>query len=136
MALSNCPSCDKLFVKSAFREVCDACHKEEEKAFDLVYTFIRKKENRTAFINQVVAGTGVSERLIYKFIKKGRLNLVHFPNIGYPCEKCGATIREGKLCSNCTDEIKSDLKQVQTEEEIRQKNLTPTHKATYYTEHD
>ncbi|WP_108668999.1 TIGR03826 family flagellar region protein [Peribacillus acanthi] len=131
--LANCPKCDSIFLKSAFRDVCEACFKEEEKLFEKVYNFIRKKENRTATMMQVVEGTGVTEDLIVKFIKAGRLKLAQFPNLGYSCEKCGTTIRDGKLCGACATQLKSQLSTFEKEElrkrDIQERNL----KATYYT---
>ena len=85
--LMNCPNCGSLFVKTNLRDVCETCYKEEEQAFETVYKFIRKRENRTATIYEASEGTGVDEELIFKFIKTGRLELAQFPNLGYPCEK-------------------------------------------------
>ncbi|WP_339171677.1 TIGR03826 family flagellar region protein [Anoxybacillus sp. FSL W8-1294] len=128
--LDNCPKCGSLFVRTQFRDVCEACYKEEEKLFEKVYAFIRKRENRTATMSQVVDATGVEEALIIKWIKKGWLQLVHFPNLGYPCEKCGATIREGRLCSSCISSIQKEMTKIQQEEE-RQKQAK--HQTTYFT---
>jgi flagellar operon protein (TIGR03826 family) len=108
--LQNCPKCDSLYVKNKFRDVCEKCWKEEEQAYDIVSRFMRKRENRAATILQVVEATGVSEDLILKFIKSGRFQLSQFPNFGYPCDKCGNIIREGRLCASCSKELKSDLK--------------------------
>jgi len=68
--------------------------------------------------------------LIYKFIKKGRIKLAQFPNLGYPCSQCGTIIREGKLCQSCLTGIKNDLHEVEKEEE-RQKELNKRN--TYFT---
>ena len=131
--LSNCPNCDQLFVKTAFRDVCDACFKEEEKQFEAVYTFIRKRENRTATMLQVVEGTGVPEKLIIKFIKKGRLQLSKFPGLTYPCEKCGTPIREGKLCTSCQTKLRSQIEQLKKEEERQQEMEKREKTVTYFT---
>lgn len=48
MDVFNCPNCNSLFVMTKFRDVCDACYKEEEAQYDKVYAYIRKKTNRTA----------------------------------------------------------------------------------------
>ncbi|MDE3840156.1 hypothetical protein C0966_12450 [Bacillus methanolicus] len=115
--LANCPKCGEIFVKTQFRDICQKCWKEEEKAFEIVYQFIRKRENRAATIQQVVEATGVEEELIFKFIRTGRLILTQFPNLGYPCDKCGKIIREGKLCETCTEELRKELQQHEAEEE-------------------
>jgi flagellar operon protein (TIGR03826 family) len=126
--LMNCPKCGRLFVKSQFRDVCEQCYREEEALFEKVYQFLRKRENRTATMAQVVKETGVSERLITKWIKAGRLKLVQFPNLGYPCEKCGKMIREGRICKECNIDLQKQLKQLEQEQQrLRQRN-----KATYY----
>ncbi|WP_226682063.1 TIGR03826 family flagellar region protein [Sutcliffiella horikoshii] len=115
--LDNCPSCGQIYVKNAFREVCETCYKEEEAKYQTVYKYIRQRENRTASMDQVVQDTGVEEYLIIKFIRKGRIQLVHFPNLGYPCDRCGRIIREDKLCQGCKKDIHGQLSQLEREEE-------------------
>ncbi|MBS2970678.1 hypothetical protein J9317_18200 [Metabacillus sp. KIGAM252] len=129
--LANCPKCNALFVKTQFRTVCGDCYKIEEKQFETVYGFLRKRENRKARIAEVVSGTGVAEELILKFIRLGRLQLSNFPNLGYPCEKCGNMIREGKICSSCTKGLHDQLAQLQREEE-HQRLMTHEEKKTFY----
>lgn len=128
--LSNCPECGRLFVKG-MHEICEQCRKEEDKQFDIVYNFIRQKENRSSTIADVIEGTQVDEDLIYKFIRQGRLQLSKFPNLGYPCQKCGKQIREGKLCKSCATELKTNLEQFEKETE-RQKELDKKEKAQTY----
>jgi len=129
--LSNCPECGEIYIKSKFRDVCEKCWKAEEAAYDTVYKFMRKRENRAATMLQVVEATGVSEALILKFIKNGKLQITQFPNLGYPCDKCGKIIRTGKLCEGCASEILDDLKNHEREQEFKQK--MSSHKATYFT---
>ncbi|MCA1031436.1 hypothetical protein LCL95_10410 [Bacillus timonensis] len=128
--LMNCPKCNALFVKTNLRDVCDKCYKEEEKAYETVYSFIRKRENRKATLVEVVEGTGISQDLIIKFIRTGRLQLAQFPNLGYPCQKCGNLIREGKLCNDCTSDIHNQLANVQKEQE-REREIKERMKGTY-----
>lgn len=130
--LTNCPNCNALFVKTNLRDVCEACYKEEEKMFEKVYQFIRKRENRTATMLQVVEATEVEEELILKFIRLGRLKLANFPNLGYPCQKCGKLIRENKLCTNCSSDIRSQLSTLEKEQE-RQREIKERNKnATFF----
>ncbi|WP_328130433.1 hypothetical protein [Peribacillus frigoritolerans] len=79
MDVFNCPNCNSLFVMTKFRDVCDACYKEEEAQYDKVYAYIRKKTNRIASMMQVVMETGVEERLIIKFVRTGKLRISQFP---------------------------------------------------------
>ncbi len=132
--LSNCPKCNTLFVKTQFRSVCDACTKEEEKAYETVYKFLRKRENRKALLHEVVEATGVDEDLILKFIRNGRIQLSNFPNLGYPCEKCGKSIREGRICGSCTSDINEQLHQLDEVEKISERNKSSNIQATYYSQ--
>jgi len=120
--LENCPQCGNLFVKNSLREVCDNCYKEEEKKYDKVSKFLRKRENRAATIATIVEATEVEEDLIYKWVKKGRLHTTHFPNLGYPCSKCGTLISTGTLCKNCASKIKNDLSHFEETENLKIQN--------------
>lgn len=130
--LTNCPNCNEIFVKNQFRDICQKCWKEEEKAYERVYQFIRKRENRTATMAQVVESTEVEEKLILKFIKTGRLKVTQFPNLGYPCDKCGAITREGKICDKCTETLRKDLEIFKFEEERRKEIEKRDKQATYF----
>ncbi|MGE6379100.1 TIGR03826 family flagellar region protein [Peribacillus muralis] len=132
MDIFNCPSCNSLFVMTKFRDVCDACYKEEEAKYDKVYAYIRKKINRTASMMQVVKDTGVEEILIIKFVKTGKLRISQFPNLGIPCEKCGTQIKSGRLCDNCGDSLRADLQAFEDEERRLTDNLGNDKKNTYY----
>src|SRR5690606_41138519 len=70
MNLSNCPKCGEIFVKNAVREMCEKCFREEEKLFQKVYTFLKKRENRAATIETVVKANNVEAELLYKWIKR------------------------------------------------------------------
>ncbi|MCH1625076.1 TIGR03826 family flagellar region protein [Fredinandcohnia quinoae] len=115
--LMNCPHCGSIFVKTNLRDVCEKCYKKEEKDFETVYQFIRKRENRTATLVEVVKATEVDEELITKFIRTGRLRLAQFPNLGYPCKKCHTLIREGNLCQSCTTHLRKEMVHYEEEEE-------------------
>src|SRR5690606_41513823 len=114
--------CSRLYINNTVRNICDKWYKEEEMAYDKVSTYLKKRENRTATMLQVVQDTGVSEDLIHKIIKQGRIKLVQFPNLTYPCETCGNPIQTGKLCEQCLTELRKDLEIFEREEQ-RQKEL-------------
>jgi flagellar operon protein (TIGR03826 family) len=130
MNLENCPNCGSLFVKNKLRDICENCYREEEKDFEKVYNFLRKRKNRMATITQIVEATGVKESLLIKFIKSGRLQLAQFPNLGYPCDRCGTLIREGRLCVNCSTDWNKQLEMLQKEEEMKKRRHVGS---VYYT---
>ncbi|WP_026559735.1 TIGR03826 family flagellar region protein [Bacillus sp. J37] len=132
--LANCPKCNTLFVQSQFRTVCDKCFKEEEQAYETVYKFLRKRENRKAQLDEVVDETGVSKDLILKFIRQGRIQLINFPNLGYPCEKCGKTIREDRLCEECKEGIHKQIHQLEQEKMISDRNKQTARETTFYSQ--
>jgi predicted amidophosphoribosyltransferase len=78
---------------------------------------MRKRVNRDATVEQIVNQTGVGGKLIIKFIKKGRLQPSMFPNLGYPCDRCGRFIQKGNLCEVCSEELRDDLETFQKEEQ-------------------
>ncbi|WP_203363295.1 TIGR03826 family flagellar region protein [Bacillus sp. REN10] len=128
----NCPRCGDLYMSNAFRDVCSKCAREEEEMYEKVYKFLRQRENRAATIERVVEATGVEEELIHKWMKKGRLHAAHFPNMGYPCDRCGAIISKGKLCLKCTEQIEEDIKRLQKEEKFQHQKEQSERQATYY----
>lgn len=130
--LDNCSRCGRLYVRN-YSGICDVCRKEEDQLFDKVYQFIKKRQNRTASMLQIVEATGVPEETIMRFVKEGRLKPTQFPNLGYPCESCGTIIQTGKLCVNCAGKLESDLKLYEYEEE-RKRQIKEREKRTYFTE--
>lgn len=131
--LRNCPTCDGFFNYTGIREVCTKCAAEEEKMYEVVYRFLRKRENRSAIIEQIVEATGVTEELLYKWVRKGRLQPSMFPNLGYPCEKCGKLTTQGKLCISCTDDLQSDLEKLEAVKEFREA-IEKSEANTYYSD--
>ncbi|MED3664191.1 TIGR03826 family flagellar region protein [Geobacillus stearothermophilus] len=130
MNLENCPVCGRLFVRSPFRDICPSCHEEEERQFQTVVQFLRRRENRLATMEQIVEATGVPETLLVKFIKSGRLTLAQLPNLGYPCDRCGKLIREGRMCADCSKDLQRQLEMAKKEEEQKKKQVF----RTYYTD--
>mgnify|MGYP001304112886 FL=1 len=130
MVLANCSNCGRVFVKTSIRDICEECYKNEEEAFEKVNRFLKKRENRTASMAQIVEATGVPEELIFKFIRKGRTRLVLFPNLAYPCEKCGRPITKGRICKKCSKELRQELEQFEREEK-RKKEIEERKKAYY-----
>jgi len=131
MELDNCSVCGKVYTKT-FRDICPDCFKEEEKAFQIVYAFLRQRKNREATLDEVVEETKVSKDVIIKFIKQKRLRSHNFPNLTYPCESCSTEIREGTLCEDCSKGIKKKMKMFETIDEVYQEREQSEKQAVYY----
>ncbi|WP_277586006.1 TIGR03826 family flagellar region protein [Psychrobacillus antarcticus] len=129
--LKNCPSCDEFFNYTGLREVCNNCAMNEEKLYETVYRFLRKRENRAATIERIVEVTGVEESLLHKWVRKNRLQPAMFPNLGYPCDNCGKITQQGKLCKNCVGDLQSGLRQFDAAKEFRDK-VASQESATYH----
>ncbi|MCP1143732.1 TIGR03826 family flagellar region protein [Lysinibacillus endophyticus] len=126
----NCSSCGEFFNYTGIRDVCYKCAQNEEEMYQIVYRFLRKRENRAATIERIVEATGVSEELLHKWVRKNRLQPAVFPNLGYPCDNCGHLTNSGKLCSKCQNEIKKDLRTFEAAKEFRD-NITKAERGTY-----
>ena len=105
MDIDNCSRCGKLFAKN-FREVCPACIKEIDHEYSLCAEYLRK--NKGASMQELSDETGVAVKQITKFIREGRISLIGAPNLGYPCEVCGALIRESHMCNDCRHKLISE----------------------------
>lgn len=117
--LRNCPTCGEFFNYTGVRDVCGKCAREEEEMYEKVYRFLRRRENRAATIERIVEMTGVTEELLFKWVRRGRLQTAMFPNLGYPCDNCGSLTKKGKLCAACTEDLQSDLRKFQAAEVFR-----------------
>ncbi|MCA1055291.1 hypothetical protein LCM10_09875 [Rossellomorea aquimaris] len=131
--VTNCPRCNALFMQNKFRDVCETCFKEDEKMYETVYRFLKMRENRAATMETIINQTGVDEELLYKWVKKGRIQTKLFPNLGYPCDRCAKIITRGKLCEGCTDEIKQDLQLHDANSDWKKKM---SNQGAYYTMRD
>jgi flagellar operon protein (TIGR03826 family) len=105
--VGNCSRCGKLYAKNNIHDVCGACVKEIDKMYEVVSQYLR--ENRGSTIGQLSDATEVPLRQIVRFIREGRISILNMPNINFPCESCGAEIREGHLCENCRRKLSRDV---------------------------
>lgn len=131
--LRNCPMCGTFFNYTGLREVCHSCAQKEEDLYQIVYRFLRKRENRAANIDRIEEATGVERELLFKWVRKGRLHPATFPNLGYPCDNCGHLTNKGKLCDKCSDSIKSDLRTFEAAKEFRD-SILEQDRVTYHTD--
>ena len=131
--LRNCPSCDEFFNYTGIRDICGKCAMNEEKQYEAVYKFLRKRENRAATVERICEVTGTEPSLLHKWVRKGRLQTAMFPNLGYPCDNCGKLTSSGKLCANCINELQSGLRTFDAAKDFRDK-VANQDKGTYHSD--
>lgn len=131
--VKTCPTCGELFNYTGMREVCLKCAQGEEEMYQIVYRFLRKRENRAATVDRIVEATGVEKDLLFRWVRKGRLQQAMFPNLGYPCDNCGHLTTTGKLCQKCQDELKQDLRTFEAAKEFRD-SIKSRDRAIYHRE--
>jgi flagellar operon protein (TIGR03826 family) len=103
----NCHKCRKIFMYSSGPQICDSCKRLEEEEFELVRSFLRDFPGAT--VQEVSRETKVSTQLIYRFLKEGRLEVSESSALVLECESCGARIKSGRFCMNCTKKLANDM---------------------------
>lgn len=53
--------------------------------------------------------TGVSVYQITEFIRQGRLIVTNHENMEYPCEGCGAMIKQERFCDECKQDWQEEI---------------------------
>ncbi|MCY9696118.1 TIGR03826 family flagellar region protein [Paenibacillus alginolyticus] len=128
MNVANCPRCGKIFVKG-FNEVCPNCVKDLEQQYEKCLKYLR--ENKGTTINDLSEATGVAVKQITKFIRDGRISIMHAPNMSYPCEVCGTLIRENTICESCRLKLSKDVRNNNEDEQRREDQRKRESKVTY-----
>ena len=108
MSVANCPKCGKVYVKNLMHDICPSCVKENDANCESCIKYLR--EHRGISLEQLSEATDVSQSLIIKFMREGRISVMSNKNIYYPCEVCGESIRERNMCDSCRQKLKKDVR--------------------------
>ena len=103
--VKNCPVCGKIYQEIG-QKMCRDCYNKMLDKEREVINYVR--DHPKSKIPEIIEATGAHEKLIRKLISEGRFEQVGV-KMTYPCEKCGAPIITGKLCSNCQESLHKDL---------------------------
>lgn len=105
-----CLSCKHMFHYIAGPVVCPQCREKEEQQFKIVKEYLREYPGAT--LTQVSEATGVSSKLILRFLREERLEVTSDSAISLVCERCGKKILTGTRCSECSAELMKTLNQM------------------------
>lgn len=99
MPTYECIRCHRLFQSPNGEEICAKCAGEEDEEFGKIREYL--SAHRGASSSDVMREVGVSLKLIKRYLKQERLEIIG-DNKGFiKCEKCGAPLNSGRLCESC-----------------------------------
>lgn len=107
--LKNCPSCGKLFLKTAGVRLCGDCTRKQQEEEEEILTYVR--DNPKSSISKICEALNVKESVIMRMIREGRF-LTTGVDIEYPCENCGKPIIRGRLCEVCAKNIEKSVDKI------------------------
>ena len=107
MEVKACKKCGNLFNYLSGPPICPACKDELEKKFHEVKEFVR--ENPGATMQRICEEHDVTQRQIQQWVREERLEFSEDSPVKMSCEACGKTIRTGRYCDNCKNNMASNL---------------------------
>lgn len=116
----KCVSCGRIF--DGYGLECYDCVEEHERQFNLARDYIW--DNPRASMQEIVEETGVSEKLILRFLKEGRLEFDNSAGL-IVCERCGAPITSGTLCRSCKEKLSKAMDSVLPNQEPSKTEKVP-----------
>lgn len=124
--VANCNRCGKIYMKN-MHGLCPACIKQLEAEYQQCLDYLR--DHRQCTIQELSDGTGVSVKQIIRFIREGRISTRNNPNMTYPCDVCGTSIKENHICDSCRARLAKDASNML--EDDRRKQEQQEGKVTY-----
>ncbi len=107
MDLINCKKCGRLFGSENGEVHCSKCRDNDDEDFKKVRDYLY--DHPGASVQEVSEETEVSEQKIIKFLKQERIEIVEDENAVLGCERCGVSIKTGKYCEKCKNDLKKEL---------------------------
>lgn len=116
MEVQVCKHCRRLFQSVSGSNVCPNCYVGLEADFKTVKRYIRSHPNST--IVEVAEACEMEMAQIRQWIKDERIEYTKNSVIGIECEKCGVSIKTGRLCTACKNETTNILKSVYVKKKV------------------
>ncbi len=109
MDVRNCKMCGAIYnyIGGQYRNLCPQCVKKMEDKFMDVKQYI--EDNPGAGIGEVSKQCEVRPEQIERWIREERLYFSEDSQVGIPCEGCGTTIKTGRFCDKCRNELGNEL---------------------------
>lgn len=108
LQFKKCKTCGRIF-QSIHGLECPECIDDRERKFAIVRDYLY--EYPGASMDEIVEETEVDPKLIIRFLKEGRLEMQNSKGL-LSCEKCGAPISSGTMCTSCKDKLAKAMESV------------------------
>ncbi|MDO5293289.1 MAG: flagellar protein [bacterium] len=103
MDVRNCKSCGKLFNYFGGQQFCPICLNELEEKFKVIKDYIY--DHPEADVQEISTEFQVGIPIIHRWIREERLSFSENSAIGLECEGCGVTIKTGRFCKKCKNDL-------------------------------
>ena len=103
MDVRNCKSCGKMFNYISGAPLCPACQAVLEEKFQKVKEYIQ--ENKAVPLTKIAEDNDVTVSQIKRWVREERLVFAEDSMVAIECESCGRTIRTGRFCDKCKEQL-------------------------------
>lgn len=115
MEVKNCRGCGRLYnYMGGGYLLCQACMEELEEKFKQVKAYV--EEHKGATMPEVADANDISVNQIERWIREERLSFGDDSPIGIDCEGCGTSIKSGRFCPACKDQLQRGFGNLYREE--------------------
>ena len=115
-----CEKCGGVLVFKGLGEYqCEECGEKAYDDYGKVRAYI--EEHRGATAVEVEAAVGVSQKIIRRLLKDGRIEIAEGSKMFLHCELCDKPIRSGRYCPECEMKMHRSMEEKQRED--RNRNL-------------
>lgn len=108
MNVKNCRKCGKIFNYIGGQFICPSCAEAMEAKFQEVKAYIYEHKD-IASIPVVAEACNVEPNQIRQWLREERLSIGDDSPLGIECESCGVTIKCGRFCEKCKDDMARGL---------------------------
>lgn len=133
MEVRNCKQCGKLYnyIGGTYRNLCPACVDKAESKFQEVKRYVQ--DNPHADIRVVAEANDVAVKQIERWIREERLSFSEESDVGLGCERCGKTIKTGRFCAECANQLGNTLTNLYQQEiqHTKKKNSSSENKMRF-----
>lgn len=114
----QCEACEGIMIFKGVGEYhCEKCGKVEFDDYGKARLYL--ESHRGANVSEISKETGVSQKNIRMMVKESRFEITTDSKVFFQCEICKRTIRSGRYCARCEQNVH---KRIEDEERERKRS--------------